>query len=175
MKKRSGMVRMDHAIRRMEDWSGRASAFLIFVIMILVTVDVLSRGIWRKSLVFADEYAGYLFVGVVFLGLAHTSRSGAHIGVDLIVGRLQGVRKAVIELLANMLVLTYVTLLVWFSIRFLLNTIAVGMRSSTVMHTPMFIPQLLVPVGLCIFGLHLLASLIRNISALLAWGKESRA
>lgn len=170
--KQGALTRIDHVIEQIENWSGRVSALLIFVCVVLITADIAARGIWRKSLVFADEFSAYLFVGIVFLGLAYTARGGAHIAVDLVVGRFAGLRKAISETVARVLALAYVTTLLWFSWRFVLSTIALGTRSATVMHTPMFVPQLLVLLGLAVFEFHLLAQVAKGFRAVFGWSKE---
>ena len=123
----------------------------VLLMVALVTVEVISRYFLRRSTLIADEYAGYLLVVVTFGGLAYTLRTEGHIRVDFVTNRLPaGVRRLLFGI-GGVLGAIFVTILAWQSWQLVQTSIGNSERALTVIRTPLWIPQLVIPIGLVLF------------------------
>ena len=64
-----------------------ASIFLVGLFF-LVNIEIFVRFIFNRSTLVADEYGGYLFVGICFFGFARTLKSGQFLRVSFVVENL---------------------------------------------------------------------------------------
>ena len=63
--------------------------------------------------------------------------------------------------------LMFVILLAWQSTRLVIESLEIGSHATTPLGTPMFIPQLLVPIGLGILGVAIIRHLAKQVGDLL--------
>ena len=138
-------------------WSRIAGAGIVvagvavLLMVALVTVEVISRYFLRRSTLIADEYAGYLLVVVSFGGLAYTLHTEGHIRVDFVTNRLPvGVRRLLFGI-GGVLGAIFVAILAWQSWQLIQTSIGINERALTVVRTPLWIPQLVIPIGLVLF------------------------
>ncbi|MGQ0664519.1 MAG: TRAP transporter small permease [Pseudomonadota bacterium] len=138
-----------------------AGAFLV-LILLNILVQVLG-GIVAFYIRGTDAYAGYCMAGASFFALAHTLKRGEHIRVTLIVQRLTGRPRRWLELwcLAVAVFLSgnfayYSWKMVWWSWTF-------TDVSSAQDRTPLWIPQLVMAVGVSILVLAFIDELVQVI------------
>jgi len=145
--------------------SGGTSSFIaglaVLAITLMITFDVLMRYFFNQPQLFVDELASFLLVGIIFLGLAQTFQKGGHIQVDLVTNRLgPNARRAfrIITLAVGIVFLGVVAC----------ETVVSSMiayqqdRVSAVMIYPLWIPMLLIPIGVVFMMLVMMASLIHE-------------
>ena len=138
-------------------------ATLIFLMALLVTTDVVMRYFLDVTTGIATETSGYALVAITFLGLAYTQKMGRNVRVEFITKRLSKRRSDQFHIATLGL---YLLFAIWFTYftsgpvvyNFIHHTI-----SPTVMHTPMWIPYLFIPIGAFILTLELLVELINKI------------
>lgn len=143
------------------------------VFLILLTVLILSEVILRKSIGFSlritIEYCAYLSCAVIFLGLAGTFRAGAHLRVKILISRLGLKARRYADLLACVLALIFLFLLFKYTLDMVITSYQFGAVSrETILtigghtfQTPMWIPQLVLPVGVGLFILELLVHMVK--------------
>ena len=96
---------------RAEEWSNLVGTWLIVVLMLLITSDVVVRTTTGASIVGAFEFTELVIVGIVFLPTAYTQRQKGHITMDLIVSRLRGKTAQNVEIFALLLSFVISTLI----------------------------------------------------------------
>jgi len=131
-----------------------SAAVLAALSMVLLLVTVLSSILGRELhflIPGSDAYAGYLMAAAGFLALAHTLRRGEHIRVTLILGAVQPRARHRLELFARGLAVVLGGLFAWFSIRLVLQSLEFNEISTSSDATPLWIPQLSMAFGSCIF------------------------
>lgn len=133
-------------------------------IMGLIAFDVLMRYFFDRPQLFVDELASFLQVLVIFGGLAETFRSGGHVRVDLVTARLSGAARARLRVATLALGLALLLVVAWTTAESALTAYRYG-RVSAVMLYPIWIPMLLIPAGLTLMALAMLASLVRQVRA----------
>lgn len=138
-----------------------ASALSIALITLLVCLEVFLRVTGLGSTLISTEMSGYLLVAIVFLGLAWTFRGGGFIRVELFYSALPPRLSAA----ADILVLTVGTVVVavysYYLCLFVLHSFNTGVSSIYISRTPLWIPQLAMPIGSCLLTAALLLATVR--------------
>ncbi len=139
---------------------------LIALLVILVASEVVGRSLFNVSLMVADEYAGYIVVALVFLGIPYALFHDALLRVDFIYERLKGKRRELLGLLFDLVSLAVTCVLGGYLTRMVLTTFERGTFSSTPAMTPLWIPQVAMPIGLLLTAIILLHRMAGRIRAL---------
>lgn len=123
------------------------NAVIIVIMAVAVTYEVVGRYLFGRATIWVTETSSYMLVAVAFLGAAWTLRLDGHIRMELLIetGGLAG-RK--ISDFAMFFVGAAIALaLLWTGWNMTVANYNFGWRSSTLMATPLWIPQLLIPLG----------------------------
>jgi TRAP-type C4-dicarboxylate transport system permease small subunit len=139
---------------------------LIAALVVLVSTEVVLRSAFNVSLQAADEYSGYIVVALVFLGIPYALFHDALLRVDFLFDRLKGKKQVVLSLVFDLCCLAVTAVLGYYLTRMVLTTFERGTFSSTPMMTPLWVPQVVMPVGLLLTVLILLARIAGRIKVL---------
>lgn len=134
----------------------------------LITTEVIARSVFSTSTLMADEYSGYFLVAMTYLGLAYTGRSGLHVRVDSVIRFLPPRLRDTVVVSGLVISLAFLLLLAWETWALVRSSYEVQDTALTVRRTPLFLPELMIPVGLVLFCLLVL----REIVWRLAGGRE---
>lgn len=135
-------------------------------IVLLISYDVVLRAVFARPQLFVDELAGFLEVLVVFGGAAYTFRVGGHVRVDLVTARLPPAARAWLRVVTLALGVVFLAVVVWVTTRSALTAWRYG-RVSAVMLYPLWVPMLLIPLGLALMASAMLSTLGRQLRAAL--------
>ncbi len=146
---------------------GRACGWILVVMAFMITIDIVLRELRTAGFInfnwhFVSEWSAFLVIFIVFAGLAYTLSSGGHIIVSLLVDRIPHRGRSAIALLmalASELVLVY---MLYRGFLWMMMSINRGITSTTVMKTPLWIPNLFVVFGLALFVIAVLLFIIRQ-------------
>ena len=133
----------------------------VLAIVLLISFDVTMRFFLDRPQLFVDEVASFLEVLVIFGGLAYTFRTGGHVRVDLVTGRLPRPLRAWLRLLGLLIGLAFLVAVIWTTAQSALTAYRYG-RVSTVMLYPLWLPMLLIPAGLALLAAAMLVTLARQ-------------
>ncbi len=134
-----------------------------FAILILIFVNVIGRFVFNHSFAFADELVVAVFVLVSLIGAALCSREdGGLVGLSLFSDQLKGKSRLIQKLVANIISIAYCAVLTYQG--FLRTAIDFSRNQHTfVLHWPMWIFRLFVPVaGICLI-LHLIENTMKFV------------
>ena len=137
-------------MRRFLDFLYDAAAWLAALAMIGVLAMVLTSILGRLlnfHLPGTDAYAGYCMAAAGFLALAHTLKKGEHIRVTLIIGRLTGGTRRVLELWALSAAVLLAGLFAFYACRLVWQSHLFNDISTSNDATPLWIPQLAMAIG----------------------------
>jgi TRAP-type C4-dicarboxylate transport system permease small subunit len=111
-----------------------------------------------------DDFAAYALAGAAFLALPYTLKEGAHIRVTFLLGRIRDPRLRlyleVFCLAAAALVGLYLT---WTSVLFVWNSYVLNDMATTYYATPLWIPRLVMPIGIGVFLIAIVEELVNCI------------
>lgn len=130
---------------------------------LLIFTEVVCRNLFSFSLMFTDELAGYLLVGLVFLGMPVALAKGALFRVEVLLNRMPAAARAWLELVFNLMSLAFAVVLLLQLWQFVVDSWQRGVRAPTVLATPLYLPQALMVVGTATLVLVLVLHVMRDI------------
>jgi TRAP-type C4-dicarboxylate transport system permease small subunit len=137
----------------------------VLAIVALITYDVAMRFFFEQPQLFVDEVASFLLLLVIFGGLGYTFRTGGHVRVDLVTAHLPGRARAWLRALGLVLGLAFLGVVMWPTVQSALTAYRYG-RVSAVMLYPLWVPMLLIPLGLLLLAVTMLAALATQVRVL---------
>jgi TRAP-type C4-dicarboxylate transport system permease small subunit len=166
---------IDVIARHLGRFFGRAAEWTMFGMTLLITADILGRSLLGKSTLVAAELSGYALVAIVCLALAYTQRSGGHIEITLLTRQLPQKMQELLKLATLSLSVAF---MIWFTYATCIPVIlkySQHVRSITFLATPMWIPYLLIPIGLGMMTLELLVELMSKLVAVARGSTDTEA
>jgi len=148
---------------KLSNISAYLSGILMILIIILITFEIFLRAFFNTSTLIADEYSAYFFVGVVMLGLAYTLKENSHIRITLISSRLNKKINKYLDLSVTLIAVLICSFLLYHSILMAYDTYSLEMTADTIAETPLYLPQLFLPIGFFVFDLQLISYFIRRL------------
>ena len=137
-------------MRRFLDFLYDAAAWAAALCMVGVLAMVLTSILGRQfhfHLPGTDAYAGYAMAAAGCLALAHTLKKGEHIRVTLLIGRLSGGTRRVLEMWSLSVAVLLSGLFAFYACRLVWQSHAFNDMSTSNDATPLWIPQLAMAVG----------------------------
>jgi len=151
-------------IARLASVAALLAGFATLAVVLLISYDVTMRYFFDKPQIFVDEVASFLEVLIVFGGAAYTFRIGGHVRVDLVTTLLRPAVRAWLRVLTLALGVAFLAIVIWVTTQSALAAWRYG-RVSAVMLYPLWWPMLLIPAGLALMALAMLARLGRQVRA----------
>jgi TRAP-type transport system small permease protein len=153
-------------IGRAASVAGLLAGLATLAIVLLISYDVTLRYLFDRPQLFVDELASFLEVLVVFGGAAYTFRMGGHVRVDLVTGLAPRPVRAWLRVATLALGVAFLALVVWVTTQSAITAAGYG-RVSAVMLYPLWLPMLIIPAGLALMALAMLAAFMRQLRAAL--------
>jgi len=161
----SSIARSFTVIERVSLW---LSGFCMIGMIMLILAEVILRGAFNSTTEHSDELVGYLLVGVSFFSLALCQGQGAFHKVEMVQMRLGPRGKAVSALVFDLLSLGYIALTDWYFLQFVMSSYRREAQASTVLATPLWIPETVMIVGATMLLVMLAKAVVDDIRALAA-------
>ncbi len=143
----------------------------IAAIAIVVITELITRNLFGFSFEASEELGGYIIVGITFLSLPVCQVFRAYHHVQFIQNRLSPRMRALSHLVFDGLSLVFTGVLLWQLSRFVLQSYHSGDQAATLLATPLWIPQAVMPIGIVAVTVSLLRSAWGNWRRFLAAGR----
>ena len=134
-----------------ETWLERSCRTLceigIVVMAAIVILEIVTRNLFNLSFMISDEIGGYIIVGITFLSLPVCQVNRAYHHVLFVQARLGPRTRAVSYLIFQLLSLGFCAVLIWQLTRLTLQSYQSGDVAPTILATPLWIPQAVMPLG----------------------------
>lgn len=124
-----------------------------------VTYEIVARSLFGEPTIWAQEVSVYLLIAVAFLGLAPTHAAGEHIEIDLLARRMSARVRRAVRALILAAIAGYALVAAWGGLGMVQQSMKFGRRSLTLLAVPVWMPQLLIPVGMGLLAVVTLAGL----------------
>lgn len=124
--------------------------------ILLLVVDVVGRYIFHKSTLISYDLTAYYLVGITYLGAAYALREGSHIRITVVTDTIRPRTRIRWLFLVDLVALFFIILLFLKSLDLVRYSYETGQKSTSFMGEPMWVPQIVVPIGL---GMYILEEL----------------
>lgn len=138
------------------------AGFMIVFMGVSTTADVILRTLFDRSIVWSFDAVCYLNAAVAFLTGGYGLLADRHVKVDVVYERFSPRTKAIVDVCTSSLFFFFCAVLVWVGSETALESVQSGSRAGNVLNLPLFIPQMLVPVGGLLLGLQGIFRLIKD-------------
>ena len=164
------LTNMVSFIDRISEWSGRAIAWLVLALVLLVCYDVAMRYVWQSGSIALQELEWHLFALIFLLGAAYTLKHDEHVRVDLLYSsrRFSKKHRAMVNLSGSVLLLIpFCTLIIYASWPFVATSYAINEVSSDPGGLPYrFLIKAAIPLGFTLLIIQGISEIGRNIITL---------
>ena len=111
--------------------TGRATMYLVFVMMLILILSFVTRNIINIPLIWIIEMAQFVMTGYYLLGGGYSMLTDDHVRMDLIYSKLKDKTKALLDSLTSVFLIFYLVVLLYGSISSLTYTIETNQRLFT--------------------------------------------
>jgi TRAP-type mannitol/chloroaromatic compound transport system permease small subunit len=136
--------------------TGYLAGGMYVVLAFFVTYDVLARK-WGALLGLpttqvTDEISGYMLALAATWGFGYALRSGAHVRIDVLFPYLAPRLKVAVDVIAAVLMAVFAAIVAWKVWVLVADSWESGVRSSTYLLTPLWVPQGILGVGFALLA-----------------------
>ncbi|MEJ8825917.1 TRAP transporter small permease subunit [Variovorax humicola] len=162
----------DDAFSPLEDWTARSARWItqaiVVGLVVMMGAEMLVRSAFGWSVQFSNEIGGYSLVAITFLSLGSGQLLHAYHRVHFLDGRLGPIGRARMRLLFDLAATAVAAVLLFEMARFEWLTWKSDDVAATGLMTPLWIPRLVMPLGVLILTWALLRTLAGDWRRLVA-------
>ena len=151
--------------------SGQFMGWLIFIMMVMILIEVLTRYILRSPLAIGDEFGGYILVAITYVGLAYTWKMGGHVRIEFLFNKLPMKLQKKLRLGMIILATIFTFVIIKASYELISFSYQLGTRSGSWLRIPVIWPQLVLIIGSILLLFQLIAEVMKAIKNRDAGGK----
>ena len=129
----------------------------------IIGLEIFLRNLLHTSTEMSDELSGYSLVAILFLGAAQTLQNNGMVRVKILLNRLSKEIKKIIDIPIYILTFVFILILLINLIKFVLVSYQYGQLSGSWLHTPLWIPQSTMVIGLVLILMQLFSEFVDNI------------
>lgn len=149
-------------VNKLSLWGAYLSSLILVSLVCLILTEIFIRHFFDLSTMIADEYSGYLYLASIFLGLAYTFNEKAHIRINIITSRLSKKANSFIDIIAGLITVVVLSFAFYRSILFAFDSYEFEMLSEAVSETPLYLTQIVMPIGLALFVLSVISFVLKG-------------
>lgn len=125
------LARIVQHIDRVNEWLGRAAAWLLVPLILLVSFDVLARKLFNFSEVWIMDVEWHLFSLIFLLAAGYTLKQDQHVRVDLFYEKFEKKEKAWVDFLGTLFFLIpWSVVVIAYSYGYAFESFRIGENSS---------------------------------------------
>lgn len=143
------------------------AGWAVLGLALLVTLEVFTRKFTEFSIQGVDEIGGYVLAAGSAIGFSYALLQKAHIRIDMLALRFPPALRAVVDIIAFLLLNLFIWILAWCAITVLIESIRLGARAPTPLGTLLAIPQAIWVLGIVSFGVLAALRVLSSIVMLL--------
>jgi C4-dicarboxylate transporter DctQ subunit len=128
-------------------WGGIAAGVFIILTTGMIFYEVVSRFLFNAPTTWATELTIYAIIGSCFVGAAYALREDAHIKVDLLLHNVPAHVRKIMLIVSSVLGLMFSVVFTWFGWEHVMQSKELGFTSASLLRIPMYIPEMLLPIG----------------------------
>ena len=147
--------------------TGRATMYLVFVMMFILILSFVTRNIINIPLIWIIEMAQFVMTGYYLLGGGYSMLTDDHVRMDLIYSKLKDKTKALIDSLTSVFLIFYLVVLLIGSISSLTYTLETNQRLFTAWAPYVWPIKSIMTFGILLMLLQSIAIFFKDIAKVL--------
>ena len=147
--------------------TGRATMYLVFVMMFILILSFVTRNIINIPLIWIIEMAQFVMTGYYLLGGGYSMLTDDHVRMDLIYSKLKDKTKALLDSLTSVFLIFYLVVLFYGSISSLTYTIETNQRLFTAWAPYVWPIKSIMTFGILLMLLQSIAIFFKDIAKVL--------
>ena len=154
-------------IDRFIDWTGRGTAWICLIIVLVVANNVLLRYFFRLGPVSLQELEWHLMSPIALVGMSYALLHHDHVRVDIFFDKFSKKMQAAIDLAVAATTVLISIIIIKLSLNFVYQAYSIGEGSPDPGGLPYrFLLRSFIPLGFLLLGLQAVAQMIRMAHAL---------
>jgi TRAP-type C4-dicarboxylate transport system permease small subunit len=149
----------DRLLRPVENGLNLLGGALVFGLMFLGMVQIILRTVFRTPIFGYIDIVEFAMVGFAVLGISYVQRLGGHVRMEIVIGRVHGRMKWLIEMFGTAVAMIIVAVLIPYSYTHFDRAFTFG-DSTIDIELPTWPGKLLVPITLAILLARLTVQLV---------------
>lgn len=159
----TGVIRAaDRFLIPIEDLANLLAACAILLLMFLGVAQIVLRTVFNAPINGYIDLVQLSMASMAFLGAAYCQRLGAHIRMELLLGRLRGRALWAAEIFGTLVAMAIIGVLIWYTAQHFYRSFTLG-DTTIDAEFPVWPSKLLVPVAFTIWFLRLSIQLFGSI------------
>lgn len=159
-------------IERLVTWLNRIAFGIamacLAVLTVIVFYEVICRYFLRSPTDWVVEVSGYLLVVMTFLGAGYLVFDNGHVRLDLLNSMVGPRAQAALDLFAHLVIVTFAAVIAVQDYEMVAQAYEFGWLSTSLLETPLYIPQAALPIGSALLLLQALAAVVRDVLRMVA-------
>lgn len=151
-------------VNKLSLWGAYLSALLLVSLTLLILIEIFIRYFFDLSTMIADEYSGYLYLALIFMGLSFAFNEDAHIRINILTSKLSKKSNRFVDVIAGIITIFVLVFALYRTILFTYDSYSMEMLSEAVSATPLYLTQLVMPLGITLFLLSLLVFVLKGLT-----------
>ena len=147
--------------------TGRATMYLVFVMMFILILSFVTRNIINIPLIWIIEMAQFVMTAYYLLGGGYSMLTDDHVRMDLIYSKLKDRTKAILDSITSVFLITYIVILLIGSISSLTHTIETNQRLFTAWAPYVWPIKSIMTFGILLMLLQSIAIFFKDLSKVL--------
>lgn len=160
-------------IETLNEWSGYISGLAILASTIIIVYEVMMRYFFGQPAIWQVEISMYLLLFTAFVGSSYGLKHGAHVGIDLIVGKLTPRVQKKMRIFTSLLCMALTIFVGWRASLLWLEAYEQGWRAESLISTPLSIPYIALPLGMLLITLQFIVLIYEDWTLLKAHQKNA--
>ena len=161
------------AIDKTNEWAGRGVSLAFIPLVLLVTIEVISRYIFNSPTIWSWDVNIQLSAGLIAIGGGYALLNNHHVIVDIVVARFSSRVRAVIDIVTSVIFFAGVGTLLWLAIGEAKTSVETGEKFSSLLEPVLGPIRIAVAIGILLMLLQGVAKLLRDFQIATGARKES--
>lgn len=153
-----------NGITTINEWVGRAIAFLVFPMFIFILIEVFLRYLFNSPTVWTNELTQLIFGCYMVLSGGYVLAHRGHVNVDIFHATLSPRMQAVMDIIGSSVFFLFVMAFGWFGYEMAKESIETWETSYSAWNPPIWPVKLAIPIAAVLLLLQGIAKLIQDIA-----------
>ena len=157
-KLKKGRMRLEERVMRL---LALGAGYILLIQAVVTTVEIIARKLFNHSFQGVDELGGYALAIAGAIGFGYGAITCSHTRIDLVLSKLPLTARTILHKIAAITLMVVACGMFWYGLRSLRQSINYGAISTTPLQTPLWIPQGIWVIGLALFAIVTIITVLR--------------